>query len=164
MISVTEYMFTHRIQETDNGGNTIYGLRFGVPCRFGRFAREVSGTVYGRFQAQGHGRVRRGDACAGAFLICSGKLRLTLDVADTPFHPRILGAGCVVGLPSAVGGSDYSLTAEVLEDAELACVSQKALTDCLRQNSVFCFEVMNILSHEISETRSALKQSGGLRA
>jgi CRP-like cAMP-binding protein len=106
---------------------------------------------------------RRGDACAGAFLICSGKLLLTLDVADTPFHPRILGAGCVVGLPSAVGGSDYSLTAEVLEDAELACVSQKALTDCLRQNSVLCFEVMNILSREISETRSALKQSG-LRA
>jgi len=105
----------------------------------------------------------RGDACAGVFLICSGKVRLALDVADSAFRPRILGAGCVVGLPSAVGGSNYSLTAEVLEDAELACVSQKALTDCLLENPVLCFEVMSILSNEISETRSALKHSG-LRA
>jgi CRP/FNR family transcriptional regulator len=104
---------------------------------------------------------RRGDACAGVFLICSGKVRLSLEAAGTAFRPRILGAGSVVGLPSAVGGSHYSLTAEVLEDAELACVSQNALTECLRQNSVFCFEVMSILSHEISETRSVLKHNGG---
>jgi CRP-like cAMP-binding protein len=106
---------------------------------------------------------RRGDACAGMFLICSGKVCLSLEAADTAFRPRILGAGSVVGLPAAVGGSNYSLTAEVLEDAELACVSQKALADCLRQNSALCFEVMSILSNEISETRSALKHSG-LRA
>jgi CRP-like cAMP-binding protein len=102
----------------------------------------------------------RGDACAGVFLICSGKVCISLDAADDAFPPRILGAGCVVGLPSAVGGSHYSLTAEVIEAAELACVSQKALTECLRQNPVLCFEVMNILSHEISETRSVLKYSG----
>ncbi|MFZ1919029.1 MAG: Crp/Fnr family transcriptional regulator [Terriglobales bacterium] len=106
----------------------------------------------------------RGDPCAGVFLIRSGKVRLALDIANSAFRPRILGAGCVVGLPSAVGGSDYSLTAEVVEDAELACVSQKALTDCLRENSFLCFEVMDILSHEISETRSALKHNGGLHA
>ncbi len=102
----------------------------------------------------------RGDACAGVSLICSGKVRLALDVADSAFRPRILGAGCVIGLPSAISGSAYSLTAEVLEDAELACVPQKALADCLRQNSAICFEVMSILSNEISETRSALKHSG----
>ncbi len=103
---------------------------------------------------------RRGDACAGVLLICSGKVRLSLEAADTAFRPRIFGAGCVVGLPSAVGGSHYSLTAEVIEQAELACVSQKALTSCLRESPVLCFEVMSILSNEISETRSALKHSG----
>jgi len=108
------------------------------------------------------GRVlfRRGDACTGVFLICSGKVRLSIEAADAAFRPRILVAGSVVGLPSAVGGSHYSLTAEVVEDAELACVSQKALADCLRENPVLCFEVMSILSNEISETRSALKHSG----
>ena len=103
---------------------------------------------------------RRGDACAGVFLICSGKVRLFLEGAAAAFRPRILGAGCVVGLPSALGGSHYSLTAEVVENAALACVSQKVLADALRHNSVLCFEVMSILSHEISETRSALKRSG----
>lgn len=106
---------------------------------------------------------RRGDACSGVFLICSGKVRLALDVADSAFRPRILGSGCVIGLPAAISGSTYSLTAEVIEQAELACVLQKALTSCLRENPVLCFEVMSILSNEISETRSALKHSG-LRA
>jgi len=103
---------------------------------------------------------RRGDACAGAFLICSGKVRLTLDVGPRTFLPRTFGAGCVVGLPAAVTGSNYSLSAEVIEEAELACVSQDALGDSLRQDSIMCFEVMQILSREISDTRSAIKHSG----
>jgi CRP-like cAMP-binding protein len=106
---------------------------------------------------------RRGDACAGVFLICTGRVRLSLDATNPAFPSRILGAGCVVGLPSAVACSNYSLMAEVIEKAELACVSQKALNDCLRQNSKLCFEVMNILSHEISAARSAIKHSGGFR-
>lgn len=103
---------------------------------------------------------RRGDACGGVFLIRSGKVRLSLEEENPSFPPRILGAGCVVGLPSAIAGSTYSLTAEILEDAELARVSQEALCDCLRQNSQLCFEVMHILSQEISATRSALKHCG----
>ena len=104
---------------------------------------------------------RRGDPCMGVFLIKKGKVRLSLDSSGDLFGPRILGQGCVVGLPSAVANSPYSLTAEVVEDAELACVPQQALADWLRKDSVMCFEVMDILSHEISHTRSAIKNSGG---
>ncbi len=161
-MSVTERMFTPRIQETDTGDRPMGSGSecFVVSAALREQLLVLSTAVY---RPKGAVLFRRGDACAGIFLICSGRVRLALDVADSAFRPRILGAGCVVGLPSAVGGSNYSLTAEVLDDAELACVSQEALTDCLRQNSVLCFEVMNILSHEISETRSALKHSG-LRA
>ena len=101
---------------------------------------------------------RRGDACAGAFLICSGRVCLSLQPVHPSFPPRVLGAGCLIGLPAAVAGSEYSLTAEVSEPAELACVSRDALSDCLRQNSELCLEVMKILSHEISATRAAIKQ------
>ncbi|MGB9237135.1 MAG: Crp/Fnr family transcriptional regulator [Terriglobales bacterium] len=106
---------------------------------------------------------RRGDACAGVFLLCNGKVRLLLEDPAAILRPRIVGAGCVIGLPAAVGGSAYSLTAEVVEQAELACVPQEALNNCLQQNIELCFEVMNILSQELSETRSAIKQSGGPR-
>lgn len=107
---------------------------------------------------------RRGDACAGMFLICKGKVRLSLDDTNTVFRPRIMGEGCVVGLPAAVAGTTYSLSAEVIESADLACVPQTTLGDFLRQNSSLCFEVMSILSHEISETRSAIKNSGSLHS
>ena len=106
---------------------------------------------------------RRGDPCAGVFLVCKGKVRLFLDNSEELFGPRILGPGSVVGLPSAVAGTPYSLSADIAEDAELACVPQKALADCLRQDPVLCFEVMDILSNEISHTRSAIKNSGGQR-
>jgi len=99
----------------------------------------------------------RGDAVTGVFLIRGGKILLTLDRINLAFPPRTLGAGSVVGLPAAVGDTPYSLTATVIEDAELAFVPREALVDCLRQNPALCFEVMDILSREISGTRHALK-------
>ena len=107
---------------------------------------------------------RRGDPCAGVFLVCKGKVRLFLDHSDALFGPRILGPGSVVGLPAAVAGTPYSLSADIVEDAELACVPQKALAGCLRESPVLCFEVMDILSNEISHTRSAIKSSGSPRS
>ncbi|MGB9492546.1 MAG: Crp/Fnr family transcriptional regulator [Terriglobales bacterium] len=99
----------------------------------------------------------RGDPCTGAFLICKGKVRLSLDAKNAVFPARVLGTGCVVGLPSAVSGLAYSLTAEVLDEAVLACVSKEKLGAFLRQSSEMCMEVMRVLSHEISMTRAALK-------
>jgi len=102
----------------------------------------------------------RGDAVSGVFLVRGGKVLLALDKINPAFPPRTLGGGCVIGLPAAVGGSPYSLTATVIEDAELTFVPRKALVDCLRQNPALCFEVMHLLSREISGTRHALKRSG----
>ncbi len=104
-----------------------------------------------------------GDIVTGAFLIQSGRVQLTLEGVNPAFPARILRAGCVVGLPASVAGSPYSLTAQVIEDAELAFVTRVALIDCLRDNPQLCFEVMDMLSAEISGTRSALKHTSALR-
>ena len=101
----------------------------------------------------------RGDTAAGVFLVRAGKVLLALDRINPAFPPRTRGAGSVIGLPAAVGGSPYSLTATVIEDAELAFVPRDELVDCLKQNPSLCFEVMDILSREISGARYALKRS-----
>ena len=106
----------------------------------------------------------RGDDGHGVFLIRGGKVLLALDRINPAFPPRTLGVGSVIGLPAAVGGSPYSLTATVIEDAELMFVPQKTLVDCLRRNPALCFEVMHLLSREISGTRYALKRSGAAPA
>ena len=111
-------------------------------------------------KAKGTILFRHGDAVRGLFLIRSGKVSLALDGANASFPSRILGTGSVVGLPATVAGSPYSLTAQVIEDAELAFVPREAVVDCLRQNPQLCFEVMDMLSGEISGTRFALKRYG----
>lgn len=103
---------------------------------------------------------RHGDAVLGVYLIRRGRVCLALDGGNPAFPPRILGPGSVVGLPASVAGSPYSLTAQVIEDAELAFVPRADLLQCLEQDPQLCFEVMDILSSEISGTRSALKHGG----
>ncbi len=115
------------------------------------------------FKAKDATLFRHGDAVIGLYLIRKGKVSLSLEGANPSFPPRILGPGSVVGLPATIAGTPYSLTARVVEDAELAFVSRDALLDCLRINPPLCFEVMNMLSGEISGTRLAVKQSGALR-
>jgi len=101
---------------------------------------------------------RRGDDALGAFLIRSGKVALGLDCPSSIFPSRVFGRGSVVGLPATVSGNPYSLTAEVVEDAELGFIPRATVMESLRRHPQLCFEVMEILSNEISEFRSALKQ------
>jgi CRP-like cAMP-binding protein len=100
---------------------------------------------------------RRGDRVSGLFLILRGKVSLGLESESSVFPTRTLPAGCIAGLPGTVSGNPYSLTAEVIQDAELAFVPRKAVLDILHQDSVLCFQVMEMLSGEISQIRSALK-------
>jgi len=95
----------------------------------------------------------------GLFLIRSGRVCLSMDGEVVAFEPRILGPGSVAGLPATVAGSPYSLTAEVIEDAELTFVAREVMLQCLQENQQLCFEVMDLLSGEISGARAAFKQS-----
>lgn len=107
---------------------------------------------------------RHGDPVLGVFLIRNGKIQLAIEGVGSSFPPRLLGVGSVVGLPATVAGSAYSLTAEVIEDAELAFVPRPPLLECLQNNPLLCFEVMDLLSGEISGSRAALKNASGFRA
>lgn len=115
------------------------------------------------FKSKGAILFRRGEDVSGVFLIRSGRVSLALD-CETPLYPaRILGPGAIAGLPATVSGNPYSLTAKVVDDAELAFVPRDAVLDCLRNNPTLCFQVMDMLSGEISDIRSAFKQNGSTR-
>jgi CRP-like cAMP-binding protein len=106
---------------------------------------------------------RRGEDVFGVFLIRSGRVSLALDFPTPLYPPRILGPGAIVGLPATVSGNPYSLTAKVVDDAELAFVARDAVLECLQDNPLLCFQVMDMLSGEISDIRSAFKQNGSSR-
>jgi CRP-like cAMP-binding protein len=118
-----------------------------------RISLEEKGTVL----------FRRGDDVRGLYLICSGRVGVELEGDGTLYPPKILGSGSVLGLPATVAGSPYSLTAEVIEQAEIAFVPRDSVVSCLASNQELCFEVMQLLSTEISSTRAALKQAASRR-
>ncbi|MFY9676666.1 MAG: cyclic nucleotide-binding domain-containing protein [Terriglobales bacterium] len=100
----------------------------------------------------------RGDEVRGLYLVRSGKVSLALDSGTVPLPPRITGPGAVLGLPATLSGSPYSMRARVLEKTELVFIPRAAVLECLAANQELCFEVMHLLSGEISETRAALKR------
>jgi CRP-like cAMP-binding protein len=103
---------------------------------------------------------RRGDDVSGIFLLRSGRISLALDY-ETPVYPaRVLGPGAVTGLPAAISGNPYSLTAKVVEDSELGFVPRAQVVECLKNNPLLCFQVMDILSDEIADIRSTFKRNG----
>src|ERR1700739_3084825 len=112
------------------------------------------------FKPKGTILFRRGEQVSGLFLIRKGRVSLALDCESAVYPPRVLGPGTMAGVPATVSGNPYSLTAMVVEDAELAFVPRAAVLACLQNNSVLCFQVMDMLSGEISDIRSAFKQDG----
>jgi CRP-like cAMP-binding protein len=85
-------------------------------------------------------------------------VRLGFDGNPANFPWREVGCGSVVGLPATLSDANYSLTAEVLDDCRLIFLSRQSLLDLLRQKPELCFQVMSILTEELTQTRTALER------
>ena len=101
---------------------------------------------------------RRGEAVKGIFLVLAGAVRLGLEEEPTAFPSRRIGPEAVLGLPATLSNSPYSLSAEVLEDASFVYLSREGLLGLLRDQHQLCFQVMRILTDELTETRVALER------
>lgn len=95
---------------------------------------------------------RQGEEVRGVYVVKSGRVRLSLaergNVTD-----RFAGPGSVLGLPATMTGNTYSLTAQTLEACELLFVTRDDVLALLRLNAEFCFEVVEILAHEVGHMR-----------
>lgn len=94
---------------------------------------------------------RRGDKACGMFVVLSG--RVSLDLGVDSLVGRTYGAGALVGLPSTLTRQNYSMTAVVMEDAELGFLSPEALESLLGQNPELCQPLLVILREKIAESR-----------
>jgi CRP/FNR family transcriptional regulator len=101
---------------------------------------------------------RRGDAPCGVFLVYQGAVRVWLDGTEGVLPGRIVGPGCLVGLPATMSGDPYSLTAQISEDAELGYVTRKQFLQLLRDDVSLSMHVIALLSDEIQCMRSAFRK------
>jgi CRP-like cAMP-binding protein len=78
-----------------------------------------------------------------------------MSLGDNPllYPSRIVGAGSVIGLPATFSGEPYSLTAEAARDCQLEFIPRRKLLELLRRKPDVGYQIVRILSEEISEMR-----------
>lgn len=101
---------------------------------------------------------RSGDPVAGAYVVRSGAIRMSLPTPSPLYPPRNLGPGEIAGLPATLTGT-YSLSADVVEDAELGFVPAPRVANLLEVSPRLCFLAMRLISEEIARTRNTLKNA-----
>lgn len=107
----------------------------------------------------------RGDNCQGVFVIKSGRVRLSIATHESVSNgsaphgsafERTAGPGSVLGLPAAMSGKPYSLTAEVIDITKYSFIDIGRVRDTLARNPELCFEVLGLLSREVQQLRERL--------
>jgi len=101
---------------------------------------------------------RCGDPVSGVFIIRSGVVSMFLDAQSQVPIARTLGAGEIAGLPAALTGT-YSLSARVLEDAEVGFIAADLVSALLERSPHLCLIAARAMSEEIARMRSGLRDT-----
>ena len=102
---------------------------------------------------------RQGDEPIGVFLLASGIARLSLeDDSGKPMPVRVLGPGCILGLPSAICDSPFSLSAQAVEDAEVTFVPRENILRLMRTSPDLSMRLLEVLSQELREMSQLIAQ------
>lgn len=110
--------------------------------RLGKRCKAERGTVL----------FREGQATKGVYLIMSG--RVALSTAPDPVRvTRIAEKGSLLGLPATLRNLPYTLTAEVVTEAEFCQVKPSVIRKFLKSNPEQCYLLLRILTNEIAAVR-----------
>jgi len=93
---------------------------------------------------------REGHPAHGIFVLCEGRARLSV-CAESGKHLtiRIAGPGEVLGLSASLAGTPHEMTAELLDNAQVATVKRKDLLRFLHEHREACLRVVNLLSQDL---------------
>jgi CRP/FNR family transcriptional regulator, cyclic AMP receptor protein len=104
---------------------------------------------------------REGQPARGVFLLCEGRVRLSLcSESGRRMTVRVAGAGEVLGLSAAVSSGRYEVTAEALEGVQVAAVSRKDLLRFLHEHCDVCLQVVNLLSEDLHVAYARVRAVG----
>ena len=93
---------------------------------------------------------REGQTARGVFLLCEGRVRLSIcSESGNRMTVRVAGPGEVLGLSAALSGGRYEITAEALDVVQIAAVRRKDLHHFLHEHREVCLQVVNLLSEDL---------------
>jgi CRP/FNR family transcriptional regulator, cyclic AMP receptor protein len=93
---------------------------------------------------------REGQPARGVFLLCQGRVRFSVcSDGGRRMTLRMAAQGEVLGLSAALAGGRYEVTAEALDNLQVAAVSRKDLLRFLREHREACLRVVSLLSDDL---------------
>ena len=93
---------------------------------------------------------REGQPARGVFVLCEGRAKLTISSeSGKRLTLRIAVPGEVLGLSASLLGTNYEVTAELLDNTQVAMVKRKDLLCFLREHRDACLHVVTLLSQDL---------------
>jgi CRP-like cAMP-binding protein len=100
---------------------------------------------------------KQGDSVNGLYILKAGKARLTLRSTNGHIHfEEVVEPGGLLGLPAAISGNPYSLTAEVVDDSELSYLSRQELVGLMQNDISLSMRLVELLSQEVRAMREII--------
>jgi CRP/FNR family transcriptional regulator, cyclic AMP receptor protein len=104
---------------------------------------------------------RQGHPAREIVILCGGRAKLSVcSESGKKMTLRIAGPGEVLGLSASLAGSLHQMTAELLDNAQIATVKRTDLLRFLREQPEACLQVVNLLSQDLHTAYDRVRSVG----
>ncbi len=107
---------------------------------------------------------REGQPARSVYLLCSGRVRLTVcSESGRRLTLRTAHVGEVLGLTAVLSDATYEVTAEVMESVQVAQIRRRDLLHFLREHGEVCMQVVHLLSEDLHVAYDRVRSVGLVR-
>ena len=100
----------------------------------------------------------------GIFVLCEGRAKLSVcSETGKRLMLRVAGPGEVLGLSATMSGKPYEITAEALDNSQIAFIKRKDLLKFLRDHREACMHVVHLLSQDLHVAFDRVRSVGLMR-
>jgi CRP/FNR family transcriptional regulator len=102
-----------------------------------------------------------GQLAHSAFVLCQGRVRLSVGAGPgKKVLLRIAGPGEILGLSASLSGRRHEVTAEALDNLQVAVIQRKNLRRFLQDHCDACLQVLHLLSQDLENAYSRVRSVG----
>lgn len=100
----------------------------------------------------------------GIYILCDGRAKLSIcsDVGKR-LTLRVAGPGEVLGLGAVMTNTPYEITAELVDNSQVAFIRRKDLMKFLREHPETCLQVVRMLSQDVHGAYERVRTIGTVR-
>ena len=100
----------------------------------------------------------------GIYILCDGRAKLSIcsDVGKR-LTLRVAGPGEVLGLGAVMTNTPYEITAELVDNSQVAFIRRKDLMKFLRVHPETCLQVVRMLSQDVHGAYERVRTIGTVR-